>query len=341
MNTIHTAIASFGMSGTIFHGPLLKANPHFEVTRILERTKSLSMELFPEAEIARCYEEILQDPMIELVIVNTPDHLHYEMVKQALQLGKHVVVEKPFVQSYEQAIELIELAKKKQLLLSVFQNRRWDGDFLTVQKVLEEGKLGRLVEFESRFERFRTELYDSWKEQEGYGTSVVYNLGSHLIDQALCLFGMPNAVSADLRMLREGIKIHDFFDVTLYYTETKVRLQSSYLAKNEAPRFVLRGTEGAYVKYGIDPQEAAMKAGNLPNTKNWGVEDSKYHGKLLTDKETTIKTIAGNYPAYYQNIYEVIRLKEELLVKPEEAAEVIKIIEAIHESAQTGIRISF
>jgi len=335
---IKTAICSFGMSGLVFHGPALKINKHFEVVSILERTKNLSNHLFPKTTIVRSFEEILNNPEIELVIVNTPDEFHYEMVKKVLKAGKHVVVEKPITQKSIEAKELVDLAKKMNLVLTVYQNRRWDGDFRTVQKVLAEGKLGRLVEFESHFDRYRTFITpDTWKEVGDQYAGVLYNLGSHMVDQAYVLFGKPLAVTAHLKIVRTGGKVTDYYDIRLEYKNFAALLKCSYLVKKEGPRYILHGEYGTFFKNGIDPQEETLKTGVLPVGDNWGKEPPEDWGTLFyeqdgEDFEELVETIPGNYNIFYSNVYDAIRKGTELFVKPEETVEVLKILEACLES---------
>ena len=218
--TYRVALASFGMSGRVFHGPLLKVHPGFRVTHILERTKSLSEKMFPEAKIVRSWEELLRIEDIDLIVVNTPDHLHYSMTKDALLAGKHVVVEKPFTLHAAEADELITIAREKKLVLTVYQNRRWDGDFLTVREILDKNLLGTIVDYEAHFDRYRPEPdTSSWKEDEQTQTSNVYNLGPHLIDQVLVLFGMPHTVCADMQIVRGKSRVFDYFNIRLFYNE--------------------------------------------------------------------------------------------------------------------------
>ncbi len=335
---IKTAIASYGMSGQVFHGPLLKVNQGFKVVRILERTKENSREIFPEAEIVRSYDEIINHPETELVIVNTPDILHFEMVKKALNAGKHVVVEKPLVQKSSQAEELLHLAKQKGLMLTTFQNRRWDGDFLTVKKVLEHGKLGRLVEFEAHYDRYRAQVAaDTWKEEGDQYIGVLYNLGSHMVDQVCILFGKPLAVTAHLKIIRTGGKVTDYYDLRFEYKDFSVILKSNYLAKNPGPRYSIFGEVGSFHKWGIDPQEELLKAGHLPVGDLWGKEPHDDWGILVYEKdgvnyEGKVETVAGNYNAFYNNVFDVIRNGAELAVKPEQTIQVLKILEACLES---------
>ncbi len=330
--TYNLALASFGMSGRVFHGPLLKVHPGFRVVKVLERTKNNSRSLFPEATIVRSYEEILQDPAIDLVVVNTPDHLHYEMARAALLAGKHVVVEKPFTVTVAQADELIALARDRELLLTVFQNRRWDSDLLTLRKILDEGWLGRVTEVQSAFDRYRREVRPySWKDQDGVSTGSIYNLGSHLLDQALMLFGMPEALFADLRVVRDNTRVNDYFDVRLYYPGLRVILKHTYLAMIAAPRFLVHGEAGAYIKYGVDPQEERLTAGMLPDTPEFGKEEKAAWGELRSDGELEYdgkyQSVPGNYRAFYENLYRSLTGEEELAVKPEESRDVIRLIE--------------
>lgn len=335
---IRTAIASYGMSGQVFHGPFLRVNPKFQVTKILERSKELSKSLFPDAEIVRSYEKILEDDQLELVIVNTPDKFHYEMAMLALGAGKHVVVEKPFTFNVREADELISFAEKRNRLLTVYQNRRWDGDFLTVLKILKSGVLGHLVEFESHFDRYRPFITPStWKEEEGNYEGVLYNLGSHMADQVLVLFGIPQAVTAHLRIVRSQGKVIDYYDIRLHYRSFDALLKCSYLVKEEGPRYILHGTDGSFLKWGIDPQEEILKTGILPGGDSWGTDPESRWGILNAsgnrpEKVVKIPTIPGNYMPFYDNLYEAVRHGSPLSVKPHEAREVIRILELAVES---------
>ena len=333
-NSIKTAIASFGMSGLVFHGPLLKVNHGFKVVTVLERTKNISEKLFPEAKIVRSFIEILENNEVELVIVNTPDKFHFEMARQALLNGKHVVVEKPLTLNSAQAEELVSLARKKGLVLTVFQNRRWDSDFRTIQKVLAGGKLGRLVEFESHYDRYRNFITpETWKEEGDEIAGVLYNLGSHMIDQVFVLFGKPLAVTANLKIVRTGGIVNDYYDIRLEYKTFAALLKCSYLVKKPGPRYILHGEFGTFYKNGIDPQEELLKAGNLPAGENWGTETPSEWGTLFYEKdgkdfEEMIETLPGNYNIFYNNVFDSIRNGAELYIKPEEAVEVLKILEA-------------
>ena len=338
-------LASYGMSGQVFHAPLLHIHPGFEIISILERSKNLSVSRYPDAQVVRNYEELLGDDRIGLIIVNTPDPLHYDMARQALLAGKHVVTEKPFVQDSARGQELVELAVKQGRLLSVFQNRRWDGDFLTIRKILDEGLLGRLVEYEAHFDRFRNLIQENtWKEDSASGAGILFNLGAHLIDQAIVLFGKPEHVYADIRVLRSGGQLDDAFTLLMGYPGIKVTLKASYLVKEPGPRYYLHGTEGSYLKYGIDPQEEALKNGEWPLGDDWGRESERDWGLLNTEAggkqfRGKYKTLSGRYGSYYENIHRSITKGTEPAVTAGQANLVIRVIEAARESNETGRRI--
>jgi scyllo-inositol 2-dehydrogenase (NADP+) len=337
---IRTGIASYGMSGLVFHAPLLHVHRGFDMAVILERTTSRSSERFPYVRIVRSYDEMVGDPELDLIVVNTPDHLHYEMCRKALEAGKHVVVEKPFTQESRQADDLIRTAQKKGLLLSVFQNRRWDSDFLTIRKIIDERLLGRLVEYEAHFDRFRNYIQQhTWKELAESGTGILHNLGPHLIDQALVLFGMPASVTADIRRQRTGSQVDDAFTLWLYYHEVKVTLKAGYLVRLPGPRYLLHGTEGSFLKWGTDPQEEQLKAGILPGGPDWGRESEEHWGVLDTtvkglDYREKMESLPGNYLAYYDTIYRALTSGQPPGVTATEGRDVIRIIEAALKSDQ-------
>jgi len=315
MKIIKTGIASYGMSGRIFHGPSLKVlADQFEVVGVFERTKKESEKLFPQATIYRSFIELLANPEIELVIINTPDHLHYGMTKEALLAGKHVVTEKPFTLSVEEADELIEVAKKQNKVLSVYQNRRYDGNFKTVKKIIDQNLLGRLVELEIHYDRYRTEIREgSWKEEGDDRVGVLFNLGSHVIDQVLQLVGVPEFVTTKLAKVRDGSEVNDYMNIRLDYANIRVIIRSSYLVKLPGPMYTLHGVEGSFIKYGGDPQEEMLDKGYLPKGADWGKEDESNWGILMTningvEYKGTVETEGGCYPDYYRDLYKCIAL---------------------------------
>lgn len=344
MESIKVGLAAYGMSGQVFHAPFVHTNPHFELYKIVERNKELSKERYPYATIVRSFEELIQDPEIELVVVNTPDITHYDYARKALEAGKHVVVEKPFTSTAAQGEELIALASEKGLMLSVYQNRRWDADFLTVQEILSHQLLGRLVEYESTFARYRNFIKPgTWKETGKDGGGLTYNLGAHLIDQAILLFGMPEAVFADIDTVRTDGKVDDYFMIRFLRPalapDVKVTLKASYLMREAEPRFVLHGTLGSYVKHGVDKQEAALLRGEMPGGPHWGEETEEELGLIHTEIDRQVicrkyPGIPGDYGRYYQNIYEHLRLGKSLQTGARDILNVIRVIEAAYRSGQ-------
>ncbi len=337
---INTALCSFGMSGLVFHSPFLAINPHFKFYAVWERSKNLAEEKYPDVKTYRTLESMLADDLVELVIVNTPNYTHYEYSKRSLEAGKHVIVEKPFTVNVEQADELIALAKKQNKILSVYQNRRYDSDYKTIKKVLSENLLGELVEVEMHFDRFREELSPKeHKETPGPGAGVLYDLGSHLIDQALQLFGKPEKIFADIRIIRPLSKVDDYFELLFYYPRLRVRLKASYVVREALPGYILHGLKGSFIKPKTDMQETLLKEGVIPGKKDWGTEPETERGLLHTEikgKEVIefITSERGNYNDYYEAIYDAIRNHEPLPVTAEEGAEVVRIIVTAFKSSE-------
>ena len=350
MEIIKVGLAAYGMSGQVFHAPFISTNPHFKLCKIVERSKELSKERYPNATIVRSFEELIKDPAIELIVVNTPDSTHYEYARLVLEAGKHVIVEKPFTSTTEEGEELIALAAEKGLMLSVYQNRRWDADFRTVQEIISKGLLGRLVEYESTFARYRNFIKpNTWKETGESGGGLTYNLGSHLIDQAIRLFGMPEAVFADIATMRTHGKVDDYFMIRFLRPslapDVKVTLKASYLMREAEPRFVLHGTLGSFVKHGVDKQEAALLRGEMPDQPHWGEETEEEWGLIHTeiDGEEICRKypgISGNYGGFYQNIFEHLRLGEALQTGARDILNVIRVIEVAYQSQREGKVIS-
>jgi predicted dehydrogenase len=339
MNPIKTALLSYGMSGEIFHAPLLAVNPGFELSVVLQRKSDKAKQRYPHTKIARSLDEVINDNSIELIVINTPNDSHHQFATQAIEAGKHVIVEKPFTVTTQEADSLIALAKKKNRQLTVFQNRRWDGDFMTVRKIVENRWVGKIAEFELHYDRYRNYIEaNTWKEEQGPGSGILYNLGSHMLDQVLVLFGMPLEVDARVGIQRPYGRVEDFYDIRMQYKDFHAIVKSSYLVREATPRYMLHGTEGSFIKYGIDPQEQALKDGKIPGSPGWGTEGKELWGKLNTTLgglhfEGLVETIAGDYTQFYKNVYESIREGKPLAVKPEESMSVIKLIEACYESS--------
>lgn len=339
---ISTALLSYGMSGEIFHAPLLTAHPGFMLTKIYERSKDRAQKRYPGTVIVRSLDEILHDDAIELVVVNTPHDTHYDLTVKVLKAGKHCIVEKPFVNTSGEGEELIKMAKEAHRVLSVFQNRRWDGDFMTIREIVKSEILGPVAEFEAHYDRYRPEVdHLTWKEGSGPGSGILYNLGAHMIDQALALFGMPDHVSAVVGIQREGGTSPDYYDVRLIYKGHTAIVKSSYLVREPGPRYVINGFKGSFIKYGIDPQEQALKEGGTPGSPGWGLESKEAWGVINTQMgrlhfDGRIETLPGNYLGYYDNIYSALRNGDELAVTAKDALAVIRIIELASRSSLEG-----
>ena len=325
------------MAAQVFHAPLIHASADLRLTHIVERQGDQAGRSYPQAKLVRSVDALLADDSVQLVVVATPNTSHFDITRRALEAGKHVVVDKPFTITSTDADELIKLSRARNRVLSVFHNRRWDGDFLTVTQILSQKLLGRVVEYESRFDRFRsTPKPGAWRDQALPGSGVLFDLGPHLIDQAVVLFGRPAGIYAEVRRQRDGVVSDDNFELHLEYPQLSVRLKAGMLVCEPSPRFVLYGTEGSFVKYGLDPQEDALKQGCSPAQPNWGAEHESAWGTHTSCDGAVSRrkypTVPGCYSEYYQNIYRAITGQEELAVRPEQARDVIRLIELAQQS---------
>ena len=336
---INVGICSFGMSGKLFHAPFVHVHPGFNLYCCWERSKKLVNEIYPGVISYDTYDGLLADPNVELVIVNTPNATHFDYAKKALLAGKHVVVEKPFVINVKEGEELIALAAEKQRMLSVYHNRRNDSDFKTVKKVLDNNLLGDVVEAEIHFDRYSTELSPKkHKEVQGGGTGVLFDLGSHLIDEAVQLFGVPGSIFADIRTVRKVSVIDDYFELLFYYTDKRVRLHSTYIAREASTGYVIHGEMGSFIKPKTNGQEIALLKGVIPQGNEWGVEEPTEWGLLHTTKDGVVirekvPSEKGNYMDYFGGIYQAIRNNAVAPVTATDGLLVIKIIEAAFKSS--------
>ncbi|MBP3964703.1 oxidoreductase [Paenibacillus lignilyticus] len=340
---IRVGLIGYGFAGRIFHAPFVDAVDGLELAAVVERRTAHSKDKYPGVNVVNDVRHLYEDPSIDLIIVTTPSTDHYAFVKDALLAGKHVVVEKPFTPTSAEADELIALAKEQGKVLSVYHNRRYDGDYLTVKELLRQGMIGEVRDCTFSWDGFDPVMRSTnWREGAQPGTGVFYDLGVHLFDQALTLFGIPDAVNGDVRVQREGAEAHDFFDVTLFYgNQMKVRVKSSKFVREASPRYVLHGTEGSFVKYGTDPQEAALIGGAMPGDRGFGIEPRENWGKLNSSIgsmhfEGVVETFHSSYKGYYDNIYKHITGQAELNVKPEEARNAIRLIELALQSSEEG-----
>ncbi|MGF2410820.1 Gfo/Idh/MocA family oxidoreductase [Ferruginibacter sp.] len=340
MQTIKTALCSFGMSGVVFHAPFLHLHKGFELYGVWERSKKIAAQKYPGIRSFDSYEALLNDAAIDLVIVNTPNYTHFDFAKQALLAGKNVIVEKPFCLTVKQCDELIVLAKEKNKLLSVYQNRRYDSDFKIIKKVVTENLLGDIVEAEFHFDRFKEELSPKiHKETPGPGTGLLYDLGSHLIDQALCLFGMPQSIFADIGIARKISLVDDYMELLLFYPSLRVRIKASYVVREPLPSYILHGIKGSFIKPRTDVQETALQAGITPDANDWGKEPENEKGLLHTQINGKVireylPSANGNYMDYYEGIYQSLTNGTALPVSAIEGKNVIEIIEKAYQSNQ-------
>ncbi|HVI46956.1 MAG TPA: Gfo/Idh/MocA family oxidoreductase [Chitinophaga sp.] len=339
---IKTGICSYGMSGQIFHAPFLHVNPGFEFTAVVERSKHLAQQRYPNVKVYTSVEDMLADKSLDLIVVNTPNYTHFDYVKAALEAGKNVIVEKPFTVTTREGIALAALATEKNLLLSVYHNRRYDSDYKIVRQVINDGLLGEILEAEIHYDRFKEELsYKKHKEGGLPGTGALYDLGSHLIDQALTLFGTPTSVWADIRIIRRDSVVDDYFELVLYYNKLRVRLKCSYLIREALPSYQLHGRIGSFIKTKADIQEAQLQRGLFPNSPDWGAEGPHEWGLLHTEingkvVKQFLPSPNGNYMDYYQGIYEALVNNAPNPVVPQDAINVIRVVEAAFESSKTG-----
>ena len=331
---INVGLIGYGFSGRTFHAPVITTIPHLKLKKVVQRNSMSAKERYPSVEVVDNVQNVYLDKDIDLIVITTPSTNHFKFIKEALLAGKHVVVEKPFTPYSREADELIDLAKEQGKMLSVFHNRRWDGDFLTIREMLQNNMLGNLIEAEFRWEGFSPTINpESWRDSSAVGSGVLYDLGVHLLDQALCLFGVPKTIKADVRMVRDGAETVDYFNLTLSYKDGfNVNVKSSMLAKEPGPRYTIHGSKGSFVKYGVDPQEELLKKRKTPASPDWGREEKDKWGKLNTSVNNLhfvglVETIPGSYQSYYQNVYDHISGLADLIVKPEQARMSVYLIE--------------
>ncbi|MWC30241.1 oxidoreductase [Paenibacillus sp. MMS18-CY102] len=329
---INVGLVGFGLSASVFHAPIIQCVEGMHVKAVVSSDAAKVHKRYPDVDVFADIDSLIAQSNIDLVIVCSPNTTHYDYAKKAIMAGKHVVVEKPFTVDSIEAEELISLAQAHKVQLAVYHNRRWDNDFLTIKALLETGMLGKLSTYEAHFDRYRPEVRGRWREQNLPGSGILYDLGSHLIDQALHLFGNPQTVWADIRTEREGGQSDDYFHLILGYSRLRVILHSGSLVKMGGPRYMLHGDKGSFVKYGLDPQEDQLKAGMHPGDSGWGEDRPELYGKLSTvvgslPVEATIGTLPGKYEAFYKGIAEAIRSGAALPVSADQGRDTIRIIE--------------
>jgi predicted dehydrogenase len=331
------ALIGFGYAGRVFHAPLISGTPGLTLAVIGSRQADNPASAYPGVEVVADPLVAVRHAAVDLVVIATPNTTHAPLAEAALQAGKHVVVDKPFTVTLAEARALAARSAEAGRILSVFQNRRWDSDFLGIARELAAGRIGQVVEFRSEMSRYRPEIRDRWRERAGPGSGTWYDLAPHLIDQVLVLFGLPETVHADLRVQREGGSTIDWFHTVLGYGRKRVILTSSMIAADSATRFLARGTEGTLIKRGGDSQEGQLVSGQKPGSPGWGRDPDPLI--LLAgegEAPTELAAPAGNYRDYYLAIRDALRGDREPPVTPAHATTVMLIIEAGLRSADEG-----
>lgn len=331
-------MVGYGLGGRCFHAPFLHSLPQYDLCCVLERNKQQSAIDYPGITVVRHMDELLNDKSIQLLVITSPNESHFAYARQALLANRMVVLDKPMTVTASEAGELIQLARERSLLLSVYQSRRFASDALTLKKLLGEKKLGEVHEFEAHYNRYRPLARDSWKEKPVPGSGLLFDLGPHLIDQALDLFGQPQTICADIRRQRPHAQTDDYFDIRMMIGNTRVILKAGMLVREPGPRYQVHGTLGSFIKYGDDPQDAALRAGGRPGSPGWGVEPETSWGLLHTEWEGRewkgpYPSEAGDFGAYYRLLYNAIVSGAPLPVRAEDGYNVVRLIELARESS--------
>jgi predicted dehydrogenase len=339
---VRVGLLGFGLAGQAFHAAVITGVRGMELACILERRGTKAQEKYPQVRVARTLDELLSDKGIQLCVIATPNDSHFELARACLLAGRDVVVDKPFAPTLRESEELVQLAAERGKLVTVYQDRRWDGDFSTVKKLVASGKLGKIVEYECRFDRFRPEPKpDAWRERASQpGAGVLFDLGPHVLDQALVLFGEPQAITASAFFQRETSQVDDAFDVCLDYPGLRAMARARIIAFAPGPHFLIHGTKGSFVKYGMDPQEARLRGENLPHGTDWGAdwgeEEQRLWGTLSLVGEPTVivRTDRGDYRGFYENVRDAIEKKAPLEVTPEQALRTMRAVMLAHKSSR-------
>jgi len=337
---IEVGLVGFGLAGRAFHAPVIRAVPGLHLAAIVQRSGTAAAEKYPDVRIVRSLDELLSIEEIRLVVIATPNETHYPFARQCLEAGRDVIVDKPFATTLEEAKVLVQLAKKTGRFLTVYHNRRYDADFQAIRQLVEAGTLGRIVRFETAYDRYRPQLKPgAWREAARPGSGILFDIAPHLIDHAFVLFGLPEAVTADVRIERESALADDTFDITLHYPNSmRAVLRSSILAAAQRPRFVLLGTQGSFVKQTFDPQEMNLRRGYIPEDKPWGCEPEENWGVLTIPKgdrfeQRRIPSATCDYRDYYSNVRDAILGRAEPAVTPKYALDVMRTLELARESS--------
>jgi scyllo-inositol 2-dehydrogenase (NADP+) len=343
---LSVGVIGYGLAGSAFHAPLISVTPglslHAIVTRARERRAQAKRD-YPSVTVLETAEALFAEKQIDIVVIATPNSTHVPFARAALQAGKHVVIDKPAAPTSADVEGLITLAQEHRRVLTIYQNRRWDGDFLTVKQLIQQGLLGDIFSYESHFDRYRaTPRKDAWREQENEAGGLLYDLGAHLIDQALQLFGPAERVYAEVERRRAGVTVDDVVFISLTHTNgVRSHLHATVLARILGPRFHVRGMLGTYEKYGLDPQEDALRAGFRPGAPTWGTEPRSAWGHLSTTAgglhvDGPVETLPGCYQCFYELLRDSIAQGGPPPVDPADAVASLRVIEASFLSARTG-----
>ena len=340
---VRCGVVGFGLAGRIFHSAVIDATPGLALAGIVQRSGDTARQQYPHTPVYASLDALLAAGEADVIVIATPNESHASLAAQSLRAGRHVVIDKPAAVSSTEVASLMQVAQQSGRHVFIYHNRRWDGDFLTVQQLLASGTLGALRSFESHFDRFRpTPKPNAWREEAKPGSGILLDLGSHLVDQALVLFGLPESVWADVRAEREGSHVDDAFDIRLYYPQLTVWLRSSSLSPLPAIRFLAGGTRGSYAKHGLDPQEDALRAGDLFRTTPWGMDPESAWGAITTltpegqAQHTPVPTLPGDYRGFYANVRDTLLGRAPQAVTLLDAWRVLRLLEWARESS--GIR---
>lgn len=337
---IDVGLVGFGLAGRAFHAPVIRAVPGLRLAAMVQRNGNEAATRYPDVRVVRTLVELLNIREIRLVVIATPNDSHYQLAHRCLAAGRDVLVDKPFTTTLEKAKALVEFAKKQGRLITVYQNRRYDGDFQALLQIVKSGVLGKIASFEANYDRFRPQLKPgAWRERSGLGNGIFFDLGPHLLDYALTLFGMPEAVTADVRIERDGAVVDDTFDVALQYRSgLRADLRSSILALVPRPRFVVHGTNGAFFKQTVDPQELNLRYGKIPAEGPWGAEAEENWGVLTIPengglRQRRVPSVNCDFRDFYANLRDAMLGKAELAVSPELAIDVMRLLQLARQSS--------
>jgi scyllo-inositol 2-dehydrogenase (NADP+) len=338
---INVGLIGFGLAGRAFHAQVISRVPGLRLAAILQRKGDEAAAAYPDAKIVRSIDELLALPEIQLIVIASPNETHAPFARAALAAGRDVVVDKPFTTSYDEAVELVDFAEKSGRFLTVYQNRRYDGDFQAIRELVAAGTLGRIVRFETCYDRFRPNFKpNAWREKATPGAGILFDIGPHVIDHAMVLFGLPEAVTADVRIERQGGLADDAFDIMFHYPNSlRAVLSSNILAVSPRPRFLLFGTKGSFLKHTVDPQENNLRFGKLPEKGSWGAEPEENWGSLtLSDGTNTterrIPSGTGDYRDFYANVRDVLEGKAKPFVSLQHALDVMRALELCRNSSE-------